>query len=409
VSAPPPTDRGDAPRGAGRRSRRRGACGARFLGSGAGARVLAVDIGTGTADILLTLPGEPLENAVRLVVPSRTQVVARQIEAATAAGIPVVFTGVTMGGGPCGAAMKRHVAAGLAFVAGETAARTFADDLDRVRARGVGVVSDAQAAALAAEATGRDGPAVVQSGDLDVDGLRDALRRLGVAPSFDLVCVAAQDHGFNPGGSNRAFRFSLWEQALSERRALTSLFYDLRDIPAPLTRLRAAAGLARELGGGAPVLAADTGPAALLGALPDDAQDGVLVNVGNGHVTCGVARAGRLAGVFEHHTSALDGCDLEDRLRRFLAGELTDASVRDDGGHGAVLAADALDGLRAAAAPQAGGSPAGGIMVTGPRRELLRDAALDLAFVAPHGDMMLTGCHGLLRAARERGSATLPG
>jgi len=378
-----------------------GACGARPLGEGDGARILAVDVGTGTADILLTLSGEPLENAARLVVPSRTQVVAREIAAATADGATVVFTGPLMGGGASGSAMKRHLAAGLRFVAGASAALTFADDLDRTRERGVEVVSDAEAADAARRAPdepGRgDGRArVVRSGDLDVEGLREALRRLGVEPRFDAVCVAVQDHGFSPHGSNRVFRFGLWEQAVVERRRLAELFHERSAIPAELTRLRAAADLADELGVGVPVLAADTGPAALFGALPDASDDGVLVNVGNGHVICAVARDGRLAGVFEHHTSALDGPGLADRLRRFLGGELTSAAVREDGGHGAVLAPD----------PFAGGvAAAGTLLVTGPRREMLRGASLPLEFAAPHGDMMLTGCYGLLRAARERGLA----
>ena len=82
----------DARGGRARARERRGACGAAPLGDGPGAAALAVDVGTGTADILLTLPGEPLENAVRLVVPARTQVVARQIGAATASGCAVVLT-----------------------------------------------------------------------------------------------------------------------------------------------------------------------------------------------------------------------------------------------------------------------------------------------------------------------------
>ncbi len=405
-------------------ARRAGACGAAPLGAGDGPKILAADVGTGTADILVTLPGEPLENAVRLVVPSRTQVVARQIRAATAARRPVVFVGPVMGGGPDGAAMKAHVAAGLPFIAGESAALTFDDDLDKVRARGVKVVGDAEAATLAAEAiaaeasdpVGTSGPArasdipatgeipatgdaswdarpvVVRSGDLDVEGLRRVLQRLGVSPCFDAVCVAVQDHGFTPRGSNRAARFAFWEQALSDRRPLADLFWPADDVPATFTRLRAATALAAELGDGAPVLAADTGPAALYGAMPESG-DAVLVNAGNGHTVCVVARDGRLAGVFEHHTSALDGPALERFLRRFLAGELTSAEVREDGGHGAVLAPGALDGL---AAP---------ILVTGPRRDLLRDSALALEFAAPHGDMMLTGCYGLLRAAGERGLA----
>jgi uncharacterized protein (DUF1786 family) len=377
-----------------------------------GGRVLAVDVGQGTADVLLALPGEPLENAVRLVVPSRTRIVADEIAAATAAGDAVVFTGPVMGGGPSGSAMKRHVAAGLRFIAGESAARTFADDLDRVRERGVEVVDDAEAAALAADVGGdraasRAGPernaggvVTVRSGDLDVAGFRGALSRLGVEPRFDVVCVAVQDHGFTLDGSNRVFRFALWEQAVAERRPLAALFHERPAIPAALTRLRAAADLAVALGDGAPVLAADTGPAALYGVMPEDEGDGVLVNVGNGHVVCAVARAGRLAGVFEHHTGALDGRGLEDRLRRFLAGHLTSAGVREDGGHGAVLAPDALAGLEPAR-----DTP---LLVTGPRREMLRGAGLRLEFAAPHGDMMLTGCYGLLRAARERGLTSQP-
>ena len=108
-------------------------------------RILAVDVGAGTADILLTRPGQPLENAVKLVVPSRTQVVAAQIAEATGRGQTVLFTGPTMGGGADGGAMKAHLAAGHAFVATEEAARTFADDVDKVRALGARVVGEAAA------------------------------------------------------------------------------------------------------------------------------------------------------------------------------------------------------------------------------------------------------------------------
>jgi uncharacterized protein (DUF1786 family) len=220
------------------------------------------------------------------------------------------------------------------------------------------------------------------------------LAHLGVETRFDAVAVAVQDHGFSPGGSNRVFRFALWERAVTARRRIADLFYRQADIPGELTRLRAAAGLAAELAGGAPVVAADTGPAALYGALPEDAGDAVLVNVGNGHVICVVARAGRLAGVFEHHTGRLDGPGLERRLRAFLRGGLTVEAVREDGGHGAVLApAAAGDGALH-------GLP---LIVTGPRRGLLEASSLPLEFAAPHGDMMLTGCFGLVRAVTELG------
>jgi len=355
-------------------------------------RILAADVGAGTTDLLLTRPGQPLENAVKLVVPSRTQVVAAQIAAATARGQTVVFAGPVMGGGASGGAMKAHVGAGHQFVATGDAALTFADDPDKVRAAGARVVGDDVARELRSRLPAAS-LAEVRSGDLDVDGLRQALTRLGVEPAFDVVAVAVQDHGFEPDGSNRVFRFELWRQAVAERRHITDLFY-AGEVPAALTRLAAAAGLARELADGGLTLVADTGPAALYGALPQASGDAVLVNVGNGHTICAVALDGRIAGVFEHHTRRLDGPGLEERLRRFLAGRLDGDEVRRDGGHGAVLHPDAVGG-----GPLVSRLP---LIVTGPRRSLLQGSALPLEFAAPHGDMMLTGCFGLLRALADR-------
>jgi len=376
-------------------SRREGACGAAPLGRGSGARILAVDVGAGTADILLTQPGEPIENAVKLVVPSRTQVVAARIAEATRRGQTVVFRGPTMGGGADGAAMKAHLRAGHAFVATEEAALSFADDLDKVRALGARVVGEGAAREVLGRLPG-DAAIEVLSGDLDVHGLRDALALLGAEPHFDAVALAVQDHGFSPHGSNRVFRFALWERAVAERWRIGELFYAAGAVPPELTRLRAAAAAAADLACGGPALVADTGPAALYGALPDDVTDAVLVNVGNGHTICAVAFDGRLAGVFEHHTSALDGPGLETRLRRFLGGALGNDEVREDGGHGAVLG-PLPEGLEPLSLP---------LIVTGPRRALLAGSELPLKFAAPHGDMMLTGCFGLLRALRERGATT---
>ena len=233
----------------------------------------------------------------------------------------------------------------------------------------------------------------MRSGDLDAAALRAALELLGVEARFDAVAVAVQDHGFSPRGSNRVFRFAFWQAAVDEGRPLGELFYATADAPPDFTRLRAAAALADELAGGGPALVADTGPAALYGALPAGVTDAVLVNVGNGHTICVVTLGGRLAGVFEHHTRKLDGPCLEHYLRRFLAGDLESDEVREDGGHGAVLAAAAKT-VDLTALP---------CFATGPRRALLAGSKLPLEYAAPHGDMMLTGCFGLLRAFAERG------
>jgi uncharacterized protein (DUF1786 family) len=60
--------------------------------------ILAIDIGGGTQDILLYDPDQPLENSIKLVLPSPTVVVAGKIRAATAAKRPVFLSGQVMGG-----------------------------------------------------------------------------------------------------------------------------------------------------------------------------------------------------------------------------------------------------------------------------------------------------------------------
>ncbi len=384
-------------------------------------RLIAIDVGAGTADIVIRQPDEPAENSVKLVVPSQTQVVATRIRAATHAGAAVLFHGPTMGGGADTRAMKEHTTAGLPFLATPSAARSFADDLERARARGVEVIGEEEAAAALRRGTlptgsGRREIVAVRSGDVDAAALREALTTLGVATAFDGGAIAVQDHGFTPGGSNRAYRFSLWERAVRERCALPDLFYraDRDEIPERLTRMQAAAGCLRELvPDPLPLLAGDTGPAALLGALSDtrtraagaaheaggpahgaagpaDAAAGaaggatVLVNIGNGHTIAAVERDGRLAAVYEHHTRRLDGPRLVAHLRRFLAGELTNDEVRADGGHGAVLHE-----------PLPADVP---LLVTGPNRRLLDGTGLSVRHPAPWGDMMIAGSVGLIEA-----------
>ncbi len=59
-----------------------------------------------------------------------------------------------------------------------------------------------------------------------------------------------------------------------------------------------------------------------------------------------------------------------------------------DNGHGALVLDDAP-------------KPLSHVAVVGPRRALLRDAGLPAYFAVPHGDQMLAGCFGLLRACAD--------
>ena len=80
-------------------------------------RVLAVDVGAGTQDILVYESDRPIENCVKLMLPSQTQVVAGRIRRATQAGKAIHLTGSVMGGGASSAAVEAHLAAGLSVSA----------------------------------------------------------------------------------------------------------------------------------------------------------------------------------------------------------------------------------------------------------------------------------------------------
>jgi uncharacterized protein (DUF1786 family) len=143
----------------------------------------------------------------------------------------------------------------------------------------------------------------------------------------------------------------------------------------------------------------DTGPAALWGMLEDErvtshADEGfVAVNVGNQHTLGVLLRGGRILGLFEHHTVLMTPEKLARLVDRLRTGTLTDEEVFDDNGHGAFVGPDY--------APRTGVPGAGFdfVAVTGPQRHLAAD--LGYHFAAPYGDMMLTGCFGLVTATRR--------
>src|SRR6185295_9261229 len=99
-------------------------------------RILAIDMGTGTQDILLYDSDGPIENSVKMVMPSATKIAEGRIRRATAAGRAILLTGVIQGGGPCSWAMEDHLRAGHGVYATPEAAQTFNDDLEEVAKTG---------------------------------------------------------------------------------------------------------------------------------------------------------------------------------------------------------------------------------------------------------------------------------
>lgn len=351
-------------------------------------RILAVDVGTGTQDILLFDTERGVENCFRLVMPSPTVHVAGLVRQATAAGDDILLTGVTMGGGPCHWAVNDHLKAGHRVFATPYAARTFNDVLEEVAEMGITVVSEDEVAGLA-------GVRHIEMRDFYLDAIRDALRAFGVSPHVDAYAVAVFDHGNAPPGySDRAFRFDYLRERLGSERGLAEFAFWADEIPQRFTRLQAVADSVASGDSDAPLLVMDTGPAAVLGALEDARVAGeepvVIVNIGNFHTLAFLlAAAGNaeldIAGVFEHHTGELTPAQLATYLHKLAAGEITNAEVFDDMGHGALVR------FKPATAPQL-------FAVTGPRRNMIRGTDLPVYLAVPHGDMMLAGCFGLVRA-----------
>ena len=352
-------------------------------------KILAVDMGTGTQDILLFDSSGPVENSAKMVMPSATQIAAGRIRRATAAGHGLLLTGVTQGGGPCTWALEAHLRAGHAAWATPEAAQTFDDDLEQVARMGIHVVSDDEAAAL------RDVEHVVLR-DLDLAAIRAALAAFDVAPEFDGVAVACLDHGASPPGySDRLFRFDHLKRVVGERNDLRAFACLPEELPAYLTRARAMAASAREQEPSAPVVFLDTGPAAALGALQDprvaEAGRRLVLNLGNMHALAFHLEGTRIISLYEHHTGELSREQIEDFSERLVAGTLAHEEVFGTKGHGAFYAE-----------PGAAGVGADIVAVTGPQRGRIRDSRLRPYFAAPHGDMMISGCFGLLVAFAEK-------
>ncbi len=368
-------------------------------------RVLTADVGTGTQDILLFESGKTIENCFKMVMPSPTVIVAERIKRATEQGRPIVLTGVTMGGGPSHWAARDHALAGYPVAVTPEAGRTFDDDLIMVEQMGFEIIDEDEAARRA------QNPDLlhIELQDFDARAIITALQAFDVSPTVDALAIAAFDHGAAPPGySDRRFRFDFIAQTVRRDPMPSAFAYAAQETPADLTRLRSIArSAARYLmlsdsRPQAPLLLMDTGSAAALGALEDPVvraqRESVLCNIGNFHTLAFHLLNGRIQGIFEHHTGEITRSQLEQHLLKLANGTLTNDEVFNTSGHGALVLHQ----------PSQTDRPFPFLAVTGPRRELLRGSALHPYEATPHGDMMLAGCFGLLRAFADHEPAMAP-
>lgn len=353
-------------------------------------KILAIDIGTGTQDILLFDPRLSVENAFKLVLPSPTMIVRNLIRKSTIAKKNVLLTGVTMGGGPSSWAIEDHIRSGLTVFATPSAARSFNDDLDRVAEMGVKIISEDEALRIPEEVER------LEVKDLDLPAIQKALAAFGVGlDDLAAVAVAVFDHGAAPADvSDRKFRFDYLNERIRETNRLSAFAFTRENIPPIMTRLQAVASSAGDLA--APLIVMDTAPAAILGAtfdpLVSQQERVVIANLGNFHTLAFRLGPAGIEGVFEHHTGLLTRASMENLISRLADSSLENQEVFDSHGHGALIYT--TEPLRLAPGT-------GNLVVTGPRRAMLAQSSLKPYFAVPFSDMMLTGCFGLLAATAD--------
>ena len=339
--------------------------------------LLAVDVGAGTQDILLYQEEVPIEGSTKMVLPSQTIIVGNRISRARMAGRDIFLEGPIMGGGASTIAVRWHLAAGLRVYATPSAAATINNDLGQVEALGVTIQEAAPATAE-----------VIKTGDIDIPSLQRAFQLFDISLPRD-IAVAVQDHGYSPGKLNRQVRFEYLAAAIRSGGRLEDFAY--KEPPQEMTRMVAVRDLLAKEGFEPFIM--DTGPAAIFGAALDPRmQDpGLIINFGNSHTIAAILSEGRVCAIFEHHTSGMKGEKVKEFTEKLCQGTLEAGEVFEDGGHGSYIGS-VPDRVRS-------------ILVTGPRREsfLSCEALMGAVAAAPAGDMMITGCLGLIKAWKKRG------
>lgn len=359
-------------------------------------KILTVDIGTGTQDIFLYDSNLDIENGFKLVLPSPTMMVHRRVKQALHSRTPILLTGHLMGGGPSAWAIEEAARAGIPVYMTPSAATTLNDELDKVQALGIKIVSEEESNQLSAVSK-------IELKDFDFALISKTFMDYGVSlHDLEAIAVAVFDHGNAPAGvSDRQFRFDYLDERIKAKNSLSAFAYLSNDIPKIMTRLQSVADSADDLP--CPLVVMDTAPAAVLGANFDPKvaahKEKIICNIGNFHTLAFRLGEKGIAGVFEHHTGEIDLDKLESLLRRLADGSLKHEDVFDDMGHGALMYSQD---------PFEFGKDEFDVVVTGPRRGLFNRQSqignhklLHPYFATPFGDMMIAGCFGLLAATAE--------
>ena len=353
-------------------------------------RILAIDIGAGTQDILLYDSRRREENNLKLILPSPVQILASKIRKCRKESILV--KGTTMGGGVFALALLEKIKEGKKVFITEKAARSIRDDIDELKNFGFRIISSEEAEEI--EKKRSNDICVIEAKDVDFDYIFNFLKKIN-EESFDFIGIAVQDHGFEKGKSDRITRFSKIKEMLEKENSLSSFLFS--PPPQIFTRMRANYEYLKEKLEekkiDARVFIVDTKIAAIAGALHGVKERPCMVfDIGNAHTMCAIVKNKfSIAGIFEHHTALLSREKIEKFATKLALGRLSNEEIYSDDGHGAysIENAGGITGIKK-------------ILVTGPKRELIKGASLNFSYAMPFGDIMLSGAVGIVDLIKEK-------
>jgi hypothetical protein len=127
------------------------------------------------------------------------------------------------------------------------------------------------------------------------------------------------------------------------------------------------------------------------------AGEQLILNLGNMHTLAFHLRGTHIYSLYEHHTGLLSPSEIESLTERLMAGTLRHEDVFDHHGHGVYYVPNAARPARPARRRRGSdGRPF--LAVTGPQWGKLKGSRLEPYFATPHGDMMISGCFGMVEA-----------
>lgn len=340
-------------------------------------KILAIDIGAGTQDILLY--NENYESSYKLILPSPTRIFAEKVRYATKKKKNLVINGETMGGGPFNYALFNHLEKGFKVFMTEISAFTVRDDLNFVKRQGIKIIDNGEVEKLKE----KENFLHLELKDVDKNAIENSLKNFNIELNPKVVAIAVEDHGVAEGGEkDRNCRFRHFKEFLPCKFNKFGFVFP----PKFYSRMLAVKRTLKKEFKNAKHLIMDSKISALIGASKFFGKDAICIDAGNGHTTVGAIENERLIGIFEHHTYLLNAKKMDKFLGKFIRGELTHEEIFNDDGHGCYMPKEINAEM----------------IATGPRRNFLKKSSLEIKFVNPYGDVMLTGNVGLTEIAKER-------